>query len=50
MHFQKLNQFNYQMYITFKSQTGIGEVTKEICFGEDIYMQFAWLDAIEGKR
>ena len=50
MHFQKLNQFNYLMYITFRSRTGIGEVAKEICFGEDIYFQFACLDAIERKQ
>ena len=50
MHFQKLNQFNYLMYITFRSRTGIGEVAKEICFGEDIYFQFACVDEIEGKQ
>ena len=50
MHFQKLNHFNYQMYITFRSRTVIGEVAEEICFGEDVYLQFACLDAIEGKR
>ena len=50
MHFQKLNQFNYLMYITFRSQTGIGEVPEEMCFGEDIYLQFACLNAIKGKR
>ena len=50
MHFQKLNQFKYLMYTTFRSRTGIGEVAEEICFGEDIYLQFACLDAIEGKR
>ena len=50
MHFQKQNQFNYLMYITFRSRTGIGEVDEEMCFGEDIYLQFACLDAKEGKR
>ena len=50
MHFQKLNQLNYLMYITFRSQTGIEEVTEEMCFVKDIYLQFACLDAIKGKR
>ena len=50
MHFQKLNQFNYLMYITCRSRTGIGEVAEEICFGEEIYFQFTCFDEIEGKR
>ena len=50
MHFQKLNRFNYLMYITFKLQRGIGEVAKEMCFGEDICLKFAYLDAREGER
>ena len=37
------------MYITFRLETGIGEVAEEMCFGEDFYLQFAWLDTIEGK-
>ena len=32
------------MYITFRSQRGIGQVAKEMCFGKDISLKFACLD------
>ena len=38
------------MYITFRSQRGIGQVAKEMCFGKDISLKFTCLDAREGKR
>ena len=38
------------MYITFRSQRGIGQVAKEMCFGKDISLKFACLDAKEGER
>ena len=38
------------MYITFRSQRGIGQVPKEMCFGKDISLKFACLDAREGER
>ena len=38
------------MYITFMSQRGIGEVAKEMCFGEDFSLKFACLDARKGGR
>ena len=33
------------MYITFRSQEEMGEVTKEIGFGKDICWKFARLDS-----
>ena len=50
MHFQKLNRFYYLMYTTFRSQKRIEEVAKEMCFGKDISLRFACLDAREGER
>ena len=38
------------MYITFRSQGGIGEVAKEMGFGEDISLKFARLDSRDGER
>ena len=38
------------MYITFRSQRGIGQVAKEMCFGKDISLKFTCLDAKEGER
>ena len=38
------------MYITFRSQRGIGQVAKEMSFGKDITFKFACLDAGEGER
>ena len=49
-HFQKLNRFYYTMYIIFRSKRGIGEVAKEMCFGEDVSLKFAWLNTREGER
>ena len=38
------------MYITFRSQGGIGEVAKEMGFGEDISLKFTRLDSRDGER
>ena len=38
------------MYITFRSQGGIGEVAKEMGFGEDSSSRFACLNTTEGVR
>ena len=38
------------MYITFRSQRGIGQVPKEMCYGKDISLKFVCLDAREGER
>ena len=38
------------MYITFRSQGGIGEVAKEMGFGEDSSSKFACLNATEGEQ
>ena len=38
------------MYITFRSQGGLGEVAKEMDFGEDISLKFARLDSRYGER
>ena len=37
------------MYITFRSQRGIGQVAKEMCFGKDISLKFTCLDAREAN-
>ena len=37
------------MYITFRSQRGIGQVGKEMCFGKDISLKFTCLHARAGK-
>ena len=49
-YFQKLNRFSYVIYITLTSQGRIGEVVKEMGFGEDISLKFTCLDAREGER
>ena len=36
--------------LTFRSQRGIQEVTKEMCFDEDVSLKFACLAAGEGER
>ena len=38
------------MYVTFRSQGGIGEVAKEMGFGEDMFLKFARLDSRDGER
>ena len=38
------------MYVTFRSQWGIGEVAKEMGFGKDISLKFASLDSRDGER
>ena len=45
-----LEEIRYLMYITFRSQRGIGQVAKEMCFGKDISLKLACLDAREGER
>ena len=47
---QALSETMYFMYITFRSQMGIRQVAKETCFGKDISLKFACLDAREGER
>ena len=38
------------MYIIFRLQRGIEEVAKQMCFGKDISLKFACLDAREEER
>ena len=38
------------MYITFRSQGGIGEVAKKRGFSEDIFLKLPRLDAGDGER
>ena len=45
-----LEEIRYLMYITFRSQRGIGQIVKEKCFGKDISLKLACLDAREGER
>ena len=45
-----LEEIRYLMYIAFRSQRGIGQVPKEMCFGKDVSLKFACLDAREGER
>ena len=43
-------RFYYTMYVIFRSQRGIEEVAKEMCFSKDISLKFACLDVREGER
>ena len=38
------------MYITFRSQSGIGKVAKNMGFGKDIVLKVLYLDKREGER